>query len=61
MLESQIKTQTALGSKEMRVSDGANEEAGLRSSSGILSWGSDQHALPGLKYTLTISGYAILP
>jgi len=61
MFESQIKTQIVLGSKEMRVSDRASEEDRLRSSSGILSWGFDQRALPELKYTLTINGYVILP
>ena len=61
MFGGQIKTQTVLGSKETGVSDRANEEDGLCSSSGILPWGSDQHALPELKYTLTINGYVILP
>ena len=61
MFESQIKTQTGLGSKEMRVYDRAKEEDRLRSSSSISSWGPDRHALPELKYTLTINGYVILP
>ena len=60
MLERQIKTQLALGSKDMRISGRANEEDGSRSSSGILSWRSAQHALPELKYALTINGYVIL-
>ena len=60
MFESQIKTRTVLGSKEMRVSDRANEQDGVRSFSRILSWDFDQRALPELKYTLTINGYVIL-
>ncbi len=60
MLERQITTQLALGSKDMRISGRANEEDGSRSSLGILSWRSAQHALPELKYALTINGYVIL-
>jgi hypothetical protein len=61
MFEIQTKTRPALGSKDVSISDQANEEEGLRSSSGILSWRFAQRALPELKYTLTVNGYVILP
>ena len=60
MFEKQIKTQQVLGCKDMSICDQANEADGLRSSSGVLSWRFAQHALPELKYALTINGYAIL-
>jgi hypothetical protein len=60
MFERQIKTQPVLGSRNMNISDRANEEDELRSSSGILSWRLAQRALPELKYVLTINGYVTL-
>jgi hypothetical protein len=60
MFERQIKTQPVLGSKNMNISDRANEEDGRRSSSGIFSWRLAQRALPELKYVLTINGYVTL-
>ena len=61
MFEKQIKTQQVSGCKGMRISDPANEEDGLRSSSGILASRFAQGALPEVKYALTVNGYMILP
>ena len=61
MFEKRIKTQRVLGCKETCISDRVNEEDGLRSSSGTLSWRLAQSALPEVKYALTASGYMILP
>jgi len=61
MFDKQIKTQQVLGCKDMSICDRANEEDGLHSSSGILSWRFAQGALPEVKYALTVNGYMILP
>jgi hypothetical protein len=60
MFGRQVRIQPVLGSKNMNISDRANEGDGLRSSSGIFSWRLAQRALPELKYVLTINGYVTL-
>lgn len=61
MIERQIKIHPLLGSKNMNISDRANEPNGRRDSSGVFSWYLAQPALPELKYVMTINGYVILP
>jgi hypothetical protein len=60
MIAKQSRIQPLLGSKDMNVSDRANEKNGHRSSSGPLSWYFAERALPELKYGLTINGYVVL-
>lgn len=60
MLERKIRIQPSWGSKDMNVSDRANEGNRGRSSSGPFSWYVAQRSLPGLKYVATINGYAVL-
>jgi len=61
MFGRQMKIQPLWGSRNINVSDRANEENGHRSSSGVFSWCLAQRALPELKYVLTTNGYVILP
>ena len=60
MLGRQMNIQPLLGSKDMNVSDRANQENGRHSSSGSLSWCLADRALPELKYVLTINGSVTL-
>jgi hypothetical protein len=61
MIERQIETQPVLGSKDINISDRANEPNSRRPSQRLLSWYLAQLALLGLKYSLTAGGYVILP
>jgi hypothetical protein len=55
-----IEMHPVAGSEDINVSERANEPNEHRSSSGLFCWYFAQPAMPGLKYALTINGYAIL-
>lgn len=61
MFEGEIRIQPLWRSKNMNVSDRANEQNGHRSWLGPCSWYVAQRALPELKYVATINGYVVLP
>jgi len=61
MIARRIRMQSLFGSKNMNVSDRANEENGRRSSPEPFSWYFAQRALPELKHVATVNGYVVLP